>query len=127
MCPIDVTDSSDPEAQPEMSAAKPRETTADAATERVPTRLCDGVDRAVEPLAPGPQLRVGLGKAQPPEAEPLSRLHLPQATDVERADSGDLRVAPGGLPVDQEHDRLAVANDLDSPEGHPVGDDVVAA
>src|SRR5262249_24506721 len=61
------------------------------------------------------------------EAEPLAWPRLADTPDVTRADRRRLRVAAGRLPVDQEHDRLPVAGDLDRPQRDPVGDDVVAA
>ena len=47
--------------------------------------------------------------------------------EVERADGGDLGVAARRLPVGEQHDGLALADDLDPAHRHAVGDDVVAA
>src|SRR6185295_19127567 len=76
---------------------------------------------------PDPQLAVRLRRIDPAEPEALPGLELADAPDVERADRGDLRVAAGGLPVDQEDDGLAVAHDLDPAQRHAVRDDVVTA
>ena len=78
------------------------------------------------PSATPPQA-MRLGDVDGAEAHALPRLHLPDAPDVERAHRGDLRVAAGRLPVDQQHDRLAVAGHLDRAERDAVRDDVVAA
>src|SRR5207247_8494182 len=75
------------------------------------------------------------GKAQTParfvysdraEPERLPGPELPDASDVERADGRDLRIAAGGLAVNQEDDRLAVTGHLDRAEGDTVREDVVA-
>src|SRR5712691_3614101 len=81
----------------------------------------------IELFPVGAQELVGLGHADPPEAQPLAGPDLAHAPDIERAYRADLRVATRGLPVGQEHDRLAVADDLDAAHRHAVGDDVVAA
>src|SRR5688572_18797103 len=79
----------------------------------------------VEKRAPDLELVVRLRRIEPAEPEALPGLELSDAPDVERADGGDLRVAAGGLPVDQEDDGLAVAHDLNAAERHAVRDDVV--
>ena len=84
-------------------------------------------DGVIELAAIGAQELVGLGHADAAEAQPLARLDLAHAPDIERAYRADLRVATRGLPVGQEHDGLAVADDLDAAQRHAVGDDVVAA
>src|SRR5207247_9054250 len=82
-----------------------------------------------------PCLEACVGKAQKlalvvlsarAEPERLPGPELPDASDVERADGRDLRIAAGGLAVNQEDDRLAVTGHLDRAEGDTVRYDVVA-
>ena len=53
-------------------------------------------------------------------------LTWPSTADVERAHRGQLRVATGGLAIDEQRDRLTVAGHLDAAERDAVGDDVVS-
>ena len=69
---------------------------------------------------------MSLGHCHAAEADPPARLHLGDLADVEGADRADLGVSTGGLPVGQQHDRLALTDDLDAAQRHAVGDDVVA-
>src|SRR6266478_7108950 len=61
------------------------------------------------------------------EAKRLTGPRLTDAPDVARTNGGHFRIAACGLAVDEEHDRLPVAVNLDGPERDPVRHDVVAA
>src|SRR2546430_15646989 len=85
-------------------------------------------------LLPQPCLEGCVGKVQQPvglvdgdraEPERLPGSDLPDAPDVERADGRNLRVAAGGLPIDQQDDRQTVSGDLDRAERDAVRNDVV--
>ena len=61
------------------------------------------------------------------KAQASARPELADPADVDRARRRDLRVAAGRLPVDQQHDGLAVAGHLDRPQRDPIRDDVMTA
>src|SRR5215470_5699016 len=82
-------------------------------------------DGRLEGGAPGGEPGMRRRHRDLPEPEPLAGLELPDATDLVRAYRADLRIAAGGLPVHQEHDRLPVPDYLDRPQRDAVRDDVV--
>src|SRR5262245_11125637 len=86
-----------------------------------------GLDSGVAARSPDAKLGVRLADVDAAKAEALPRLHLTDAPDVERADRRNLRITACRLPIGQEDDRLTIADHLDPPERHAVGDDVVAA
>src|SRR5262245_62954451 len=88
--------------------------------------LAQFLESRIERIPPHSEDPVRLFHLDPAKRDPLARLHLTDASDVERADRGDLRVASGRLTIDQQHDRLAVTDHLDAAEGDTVGDDVMA-
>src|SRR5262249_24895674 len=90
-------------------------------------RPSNRLEGRVHTLAPKPEFGVRLFGIDPAEAQALAGLELADAADVERADRRDLRVPPGGLPVDEQDDRLAITDDLDAAQRHAVRDDVVPA
>src|SRR5262249_8526342 len=92
----------------------------------LPLASGERLDGRLEALPVRTQGRVSLVHAGSLKAEPLTRLDLPHAPDVEGAHGGDLRVASGGLPIHQQDDGLPVAYHLDAAERDTVGDDVVA-
>src|SRR5215510_11324395 len=89
--------------------------------------LVERLQRGVERSAPSTKRRMRTVHRDLAKRDPLARLELTNASDVEGADRGDLRVSARRLPVHQQHDRLSVTHHLDAAERDAVGDDVVSS
>src|SRR3546814_1578660 len=101
-----------------------------AAVERVLVQPRPGRPEAFarpgHPLLQAPSPRLGLLDRDGGEAHRVTRAHAAEPRDVGRDHGAELRIAAGGLVIGQQHDRPAVARNLDRAGGDTVGDDVVA-
>src|SRR5215470_17569994 len=92
----------------------------------LPLASGEALEGRLEALPVRVEGRVSLVHADSLKPEPLTRLDLPDAPDVEGTHGRDLRVASGGLPIHEQDNGLPVAYYLDATERDAVGDDVVA-